>query len=121
MVESVGVDIVEVDRIRAAVRRWGQKFLKRVFTSGEIEYCMAQRHRYTSLAARFAAKEAVSKAIAPKMAIRWTDVEIVRSHRGKPEVKVRGKAAEATTGKKILLSLSHTQSYAVAVAVLRRN
>ena len=120
MVESIGVDIVEVDRIRDSVQRWGQRFLKRVFTPREIEYCLGQRNRYTSLAARFAAKEAVSKAIGPQIGINWTDVEIVNTHHGKPEVKLKGKAAQATTGGEILLSLSHTKNYAVAVAILRK-
>ena len=94
---AVGVDLIEVSRIQRAVRRGGESFLRRVFTPAEVSYC---RGRASELAARFAAKEAVAKALGVGMrmmaqdGINWRDVEVTGDSRGKPEVALTGRAAD---------------------------
>jgi holo-[acyl-carrier protein] synthase len=110
----VGVDIAEVPRIRAAVRRWGDRFLQKHFTPQEIAYCRAKARPAESLAARFAAKEAFAKAFLGHPKPGWHDVEVVMAE-GRPEYRLRGPAA----GVEALLSLTHTHAHAVAVAMVR--
>lgn len=122
----IGVDIVEVARIAQALDRWGERFLRRVYTGGEIAYCGG---RTSSLAARWAAKEAVSKALGTGWAaqaahdagwIDWVEIEVVRQASGQPEVRLSGKArarAEAIGVAGWQLSMSHTHEHAVAMVV----
>jgi len=120
MLEGLGIDMVEVGRIRKALNRWGERFLCRVFTSEERDYCKRKAHPEESFAARFAAKEAVLKAIGTGLSgeISWTDVEIVNHKSGKPEVKLGKKITQRIGNKKILLSISHTKEFAIAFAIL---
>ncbi len=111
---TVGVDIAEVVRIRAAVRRWGDRFLERHFTPGEIAYCLGKARPAESLAARFAAKEAFAKAYPGPEVLHWTDVEVVREGK-RPVYRLHGAAARCEAQ----LSLSHTHAHAVAVALVR--
>lgn len=116
--QHIGVDIIEIDRVRKVAEKWGDSFLKRVFTPSELEL---YRHRYESLAARFAAKEAVLKALnACDKGISWQDIEILPESNGKPKVRLFRKAQE--TARQMALesldvSLSHSEVYAVAFAV----
>ena len=113
--EYIGVDIIEIDRIQKATQRWGETFLRRVFTPLELE---SYRRKYSSLAARFAAKEAVLKALgACDTGIGWQDIEILTEQNGQPVVKLFGKAEEAARVlaiSKLTVSLSHSRQYAVA-------
>ena len=120
MLEGLGIDMVEVDRIKKVLDRWGERFLHRVFTSEERDYCKRKAHPEQSLAARFAAKEAVLKAIGTGLSggIRWTDVKIVNDKSGKPEVRLDKKIIQRIGDKKILLSISHTKEFAIAFAIL---
>ena len=120
MAESVGIDLVDIARIQRAVERRGERFLKRIFTERERAYCRKKRNEYGSLAARFAAKEAVFKAIGTgwSMGVKWTDVEVVNDVLGKPEVILRGKVKEIVGARTVAISLTHTREYAQAVAVL---
>lgn len=123
---TIGIDIIEVKRIEQATSRWGERFLRRVFTPDEIGYCAG---RTPSLAARWAAKEAVSKALgtgwaaqAPHPAgwIDWTEVEVVRQPSGEPGLRLHGKAAARAAALGVVgwrLSLSHTDDYAVAMVL----
>ena len=123
---TIGVDLIEVQRIASAASRWGDRFLQRVFTPAEIGYCAG---RPGSLAARWAAKEAVSKALgtgwapqAPHAAgwIDWTEVEVVRRSSGEPGIVLHGKALARATHLGVQgwqLSLSHTHNYAVAMVL----
>jgi holo-[acyl-carrier protein] synthase len=116
----VGVDIVEVERIAGAVARWGDRFLRRVFTPEELAYCQGN---IPSLAARWAAKEAVVKALetgAWREGIRWTDVEVLREGEGPPRVRLHGAArqrAEEMGLRRWALSLSHSRTAAIAFVV----
>lgn len=123
---TIGVDIVEVSRIERAVARWGDRFLARVYTGAEIDYCAG---RAQSLASRFAAKEAVSKALgtgwAPQAShtagwIDWTEIEVTREASGEPGVLLHGKALTRAQALGIAgwrLSLSHTHEHAVAMVL----
>ncbi len=120
---SVGVDIIELDRIRQAVERHDQRFLTRIFTPQEIA---RYGHRLPELAARFAAKEAVSKALGVGLnhisnhGIGWHEVEVLPDALGKPVVHLSGRAQELATAQGLVewaISLSHGREYAVAFVV----
>jgi holo-[acyl-carrier protein] synthase len=108
---TLGVDIVEVDRVRRLANRYGDRFLRRIFTDNELATCLAKVRPSESLAARFAAKEAFAKAWRGANAPRWKDVEVVMDG-SRPRFKLHGAAA----GCRAHLSLSHTHQFAVAVA-----
>jgi len=113
-----GVDIIEVARIEQAAARHGERFYRRFFTAAERERCEG---RFTAFAARFAAKEAVSKALGTGIGdMNWTDIEIVNDERGRPELKLHGAAVEIAQHLGIRewsLSLSHTHEHAIAFVV----
>jgi len=119
MIVGVGVDLVEVERIRAALAnpRTGERFKIRVFTAGEIAYCERRRNCCESFAARFAAKEAIVKALG--QACNWCEMEIVRADAA-PSIRLSGRAAEraaALGATRLHLSLSHTATHAIAYVV----
>ncbi len=116
-----GVDIIEVERVAGAVAAHGRRFLQRVYTEDELAYCRAQPH---SLAVRFAAKEAIAKALGTGVwrdGICWTDLEVVRNtESGEPQVRLHNLAeqrAQALGLTEWSVSLSHSQAYAVAFVV----
>lgn len=116
-----GTDICNVDRIKKAIEEHGDAFLKRIFTEKEIEYCEKYKvTRYEKYAARFAAKEAVYKAISPKkdQGGVFTEVEIVNEETGKPRVELHGELAIIADKELIDISMSHEKEYAVAVCVV---
>lgn len=111
---SVGTDIVEIERIKKAIERKEEKFLESIYTDREIEYCEARKlQKYQSYAARFAAKEAIYKALSEHIDFEYSfkDFEIVNSEKGKPEVSLN---FELKYLKSIDISLSHCKEYAVA-------
>jgi holo-[acyl-carrier protein] synthase len=119
----VGVDLIEVARVERVLARHGQRFLARVYTPAEVLYT---RGRVPELAARFAAKEAVSKALGVGMrllsreGIRWREVEVLGDHRGRPLVALTGRAAERAAELGLTewaVSLSHTRDHAIAFVV----
>src|SRR5689334_17597887 len=123
MIVGTGVDIAEVPRIKAALERFGKRFLSRVFTLQEAQYCLSKANAVERLAARFAAKEAGMKAIGTGLrhGITWHDVEVVRLPGGRPNLKFSGKAAEFADRlgcKRTHLSLSHTADQAIAHVIL---
>lgn len=112
----IGVDIVEIRRIAAAIRN--RRFVERVFHPAEIAYCEARRNRAQHYAARFAAKEAVWKALEGKRSLALRDIVVEPSANGKPIVRVP--TVGRRCGMRVEVSLSHTATYAVAVALVRR-
>jgi holo-[acyl-carrier protein] synthase len=120
MVLATGIDVIEVARIRKAMERWGDRFLRRIFTPTEIRYCLQKTKPEISFAARFAAKEAVLKALGLGLrgGVGWTDVEIVNLKSGEPMVRPGRLMMDLMDGKKVLISLSHVKELAVAVALL---
>lgn len=124
MVLGLGVDVIEIYRIRDSVERLGSSFLNKVFTPGELEYCMEKANKYQHLAARFAAKEAVYKAIASSWQpnIGWQDIEIYNDTSGLPLVKSKGKLKDFLADDKSLkISMSHSKDYVVCVAIIYKN
>jgi holo-[acyl-carrier protein] synthase len=123
MIVGTGIDIAEVPRIRAAIERHGERFLKRIFTEGEIQYCESKANRVERYAARFAAKEAGMKAIGTgwNHGVRWRDIEVARKAGGRPTLVLHGKAAEFAAqlgATNIALSLTHTAEQAMAQVIL---
>jgi len=117
----IGVDIIEVARIQGAIERQGERFLNRVYTPQEVAYCEARgKFKFESLAGRFAAKEAISKVFGSGIrGISWRDIEILNNAEGKPEVFLHGTAqtlCEKLGIKKIHVSISHIELFAVAAA-----
>jgi holo-[acyl-carrier protein] synthase len=120
MIRGIGIDIVDAGRIRRLVEGEELRFLEKVFTRTEIAYCNAKQNRYQHFAARFAAKEAVSKALATGWAgdFRWKDVEVTNDVSGQPRVSVHGRLREHLGSARILVSLSHADTHVVAMAVI---
>jgi holo-[acyl-carrier protein] synthase len=120
MIAGVGIDIIEVDRIRRAIDRWGQRFLSRVYTPEEIRYCRARRRPELSFAARFAAKEAAMKALGrgPRGGIRWKSLEVVNLPSGAPVIRPHPRLQPLLGRRRLLISLTHTRRQAMAAALL---
>jgi holo-[acyl-carrier protein] synthase len=120
---GIGVDLIEVERIENSLARFAQRFLQRVFTEGEIKYCQSMAFPARHLAARFAAKEAVSKAFGTGIGktIGWRDIDVHNKESGEPFVVLVGRAqslAKERNVRSILITLSHTHHHAIAVIVL---
>ena len=125
MIYGIGIDVVEVDRIEAAVQKLGDAFLDRLFTRREREYCAKQKRPGLHYAARFAAKEAVSKALGTGIGGQagWLDMEVERAESGAPRMIFTGRAAEFLASEgiaEVQVSLSHAKEYAAANAVAIR-
>ncbi len=115
---ATGIDMIEIERIRRAAERHGDRFYRRFFTQQEIEFCQG---RATSLAGRFAVKEAVAKAMGTGIGdFNWTDIEVVCDGRGKPELVLHERAKQLADEKGLRLwsiSLTHTDTHAMGMAV----
>lgn len=120
MLHGIGTDIVEIKRIKAAVEKWGDGFLKRIFTDNEISYCFKNKNPYPCLAARFAVKEAFVKALSMPDAFSLSDIEVLNEESGKPFLKLSGSLAQYSQVFSIHLSLSHERHYSVASVALER-
>jgi len=120
---GIGVDLVECERIQRSIDRFGDRFLHRVFTDGEIEYSMSMKFPARHLAARFAAKEAVSKAFGTGIgkAMGWRDIDIRKRPSGEPFLVFSGPAQELAVARGVasaLITLSHTVHHVIACIVL---
>ena len=120
---GIGVDIVETQRIEHSLERFGERFLHRVFTAGEIEYCRSMKYPARHFAARFAAKEAVSKAFGTGIgkSMGWKDIDVHREGSGQPFVVLEGGAKQLAAERSVSavwISLSHTDHNAAAMAVI---
>lgn len=107
---GLGIDIINIERLKRAIERWGDKFLKRIFTSDELSYCFKRKNPYPCLAVRFAAKEAFIKA-STSGGHRYRDIEVVIDETRGPVLFLKGRKISA------LVSLSHERDYAVAVVL----
>jgi len=117
-ISYIGLDIIEIARIQEAVERWGERFLRRIYTEEELCVC---RNRVPALAVRFAAKEAVMKALGTgTVGVGWCDIEVLSNADGKPSVGLSGRArekAEELSMGELAISLSHSREYAIASVV----
>jgi len=123
MIVGTGIDIVEVGRVKEAVDKWGNSFLKKVFTDSEIEYAKGRRFSSEHLAARFAAKEAVLKAFGENRWVDWKNVETFNADTGKPSVKLHGYLEDLKKERgvgEVMVSISHTKDYALANVILTK-
>jgi len=125
MIVGTGIDIAEVPRVAEAIERYGQRFLQRIFTEGEIRYCESKANRVERYAARFAAKEAGMKALGTgwNHGVRWRDIEVRRQPGGRPTLEFHGKAGEFASNMgvtNIALSLTHTAEEAMAHVILEK-
>ena len=123
MIVATGVDIVDIARIEGVFARRGSRFRDRVFTDAEIAYCESRGSKFASYAARFAAKEAMMKALGTGWSngIAWRDVEILRDEKGAPSIKLSGRALEYFNrlgARKVHISLTHSRDLAMAQVVL---
>ena len=123
MILGIGIDLIEVRRVREAIERFGERFLRRLFTSVEIEYCSPKKNAALHYAGRFAAKEAAFKAMRRGWGgdLGWKDVEVYNEATGAPQIRFHGKALEIVLAMKMLdshVSLSHIQDYATAIVIL---
>jgi holo-[acyl-carrier protein] synthase len=122
MVIGLGTDLIEIERIERSVARFGDRFLERVFTPGEIAYCYAKKTSAESLAARFAAKEAGAKALGTGISrgVSWKEFEVRRQPGRRPELHLSGRAAEIAAAlgvRRVSLSLTHSRAMSMAVVV----
>jgi len=124
MIANIGIDIVETDRIKRTVKKFGRRFLSKVFTAREIDYSMKKRFPAEHLAARFAAKEALLKALGDLSIADLKKIEVKNLKNGKPIISLH-KAVEKIKNKRkiknILISISHSKKYAVAMVLLTTN
>jgi holo-[acyl-carrier protein] synthase len=123
MILGTGIDLLEVARIAASFEKFGERFVNRILLPDEIAYCQSHKNPAPFLAARFAAKEAVSKAFGTGIGAQlgWHDIEVRRKPSGEPFVVLHGRGAEllaARGGQRLHLSLTHTEHYAAATAIL---
>ena len=123
MILGTGIDLIEVQRVEAAHKKFGERFIKRILRESELEYCLSYKAPGPHLAARFAGKEAVSKAFGTGIGqhLGWQDIEIRRKKSGEPYVVLHGKGKKLLRqrgGRIVHLSLTHTAQHAAAMAVL---
>lgn len=126
MIFGVGIDLVSIQRLEEVLQRWGDRFVKRVYTEQEADFCFKRAYPASPLALRFAAKEAFSKAIGLGMrkGVRWRDIEVFHYPGGRPGLRLQGRSSEICREKLITrshLSLSDEGRYAVAVVILEEN
>ena len=122
MIIGCGIDIVKIERIEKIINKWGASFTNRIFTHLERQYCEKKKNGYPSYAGRFAAKEALLKALGLGLnGVSWKDAEVVNNQFGQPFLKLDGKLKKIVSEKKIgkiFLTISHTNEYAVAQVIL---
>jgi holo-[acyl-carrier protein] synthase len=123
MIIGIGTDLIEIARIEQSVARYGERFLQRVYTSAEIEYCQSKKNAAESFAARFAAKEAAAKALGTGISrgISWLEIEVIREPSGRPILALSGRAAQRAREIGVAhtsLSLTHSRQIAMAVVVM---
>ncbi len=116
---GLGNDIIEIARIKSSIEKYGEHFLNRIFTKAEQEYCSKYKESARHYAGRFAAKEAIVKALGTGLrnGITWTDIEILNNEHGKPEVTLSQKILDIFDNPIIHISISHCKTYATAVAI----
>jgi holo-[acyl-carrier protein] synthase len=122
LIVGLGIDIAEVARVKAAIERHGETFLRRLYTAREQEYCERFKNKYERYAGRFAAKEAAMKALGTgwSRGVRWVDVEVTREKGGRPTMRLAGEAAHIADRlgvKYISLSITHTADQAFAQVI----
>ncbi|MBI5476847.1 MAG: holo-ACP synthase [Ignavibacteriales bacterium] len=122
MIEGVGIDVVEISRFQKSIDQFGERFISKVFTQKECEYAESKVYQVQHLAARFAVKEAVAKALAKGWSggFRWKDVEVENDDAGKPNVVLYGHVKDILAGSRVFVSISHSENVVVAFAIIEK-
>jgi holo-[acyl-carrier protein] synthase len=122
MVEGVGVDVVEISRFKKSIDEFGEHFLNKIFTDKERAYADSKMYQVQHLAARFAVKEAVAKALAKGWSggFKWKDVEVENDDAGKPSVILYGHVKEILSGSSVMVSISHSENIVIAFAIIEK-
>jgi holo-[acyl-carrier protein] synthase len=117
---GVGIDLVNVGRLRVVMERYPARLRARIFTASEVTFCETLGDKYPSYAGRFAAKEAFSKALGTGLrgAIGWNEIEVLDNEKTRPTIRVTGRAAAILGSRKVHLSISHLSDYATAIVVI---
>lgn len=124
MIIGIGIDIIEISRIKKSIEMYGDHFLDKIYTPGEIEYCSGKANKYQHFAARFSAKEAVAKAMSTgwNNEFSWQNIEVFNEPTGMPYVKLTGKLESfLADGKELKISMSHSQDYTTCVAIIYKS
>ena len=120
MLKGIGVDIIEIQRMQRSIENFGSRLLERIFTPGEITYCTGKYNAFQHFAARFAAKEALSKAMSTGLRgeFSWRDIEVVNDSLGKPTIDLHGHLRQKLANLTIMLSISHSDTHVIAFVVM---
>ena len=120
MIKGIGIDVVEIKRMQRAIDAWGSVFLDKIFTPQELSYARSRKNTTHHIAARFAVKEAVAKALATGWSggFRWKDIEVQNDSSGKPSVLLYGHVKGLLKDSNVLVSISHSESVVVAMAII---
>lgn len=121
MIYGIGIDIVKIQRMRDASDKWGRKFFEKFLTDSEITYCYGKKDPYPSMSVRFAAKEALIKAVGSEIHVNLKEVAVMNNERGRPSLIIKGKLEEFFREEGIdnyYVSLSHEKEYGIASVVL---
>jgi holo-[acyl-carrier protein] synthase len=122
MILGIGTDLIEIERVQQSLNRFGERFMRKVFTAGEVAYCRRKKQASESFAARFAAKEAAAKALGTGISrgISWQEIEVRRQPGERPTLHLSGRAAERASAmgvRSLHLSLTHSRDVAMAVVI----
>lgn len=121
MIFGIGIDIIEIERIKQSINRFDQLFLHKIYTQTELDYCQSKKNKYQHFAARFAAKEAIAKALATgwSKGFRWKDIEIFNEKSGMPNVTLYGNLKRFLgEDKSLKISMSHSEHYVTCFAII---
>jgi len=124
MIFGIGIDIIEISRIQRSIEKFDKIFLNKIYTQTELEYCLSKKNKYQHLAARFAAKEAIAKALQTGWAkgFRWKDIEIYNEKSGMPKVNLTGNLKSFLgQDKSLKITMSHSESYVACFAIIYTN
>lgn len=124
MIFGIGIDIIEIDRIKKSIEKFGDVFLNKIFTATEVEYCLSKKNKFQHFAARFAAKEAISKALATGWSkdFKWKDIEIFNEASGMPNVRLSGNLQKfLDADKQLKITMSHSENYVTCFAIIYSN
>ncbi len=121
MIFGIGIDIIEIERIKKSIEKFDKLFLNKIFTQTELDYCLSKKNKYQHFAARFAAKEAIAKALATgwSKGFRWKDIEIYNESSGMPNVKLHGNLSDFLgLDKSLKITMSHSEHYVTCFAII---
>ena len=121
MIFGIGIDIIEIERVAKSVEKFGNRFLNKIFTEGELKYSLSKKNKNQHLAARFAAKEAIAKALATgwSKGFKWKDIDIYNEKSGLPKAELKGNLKNFLGDDKSLqISMSHSENYVTCVAII---